>query len=156
MNPASLEQVLDVLERHERNAKRVVNMVPSENSMSTLAKLPLLLDVYHRYFFNVAEADDGWQFRGSQDVACLETGFTLELLRDFTRAKYVNPRPLSGLSGMAMVLSALGGAHRAPRAFEGTSRRRDGAIDVDFVAFRYRCDDLLGGRIEGLERAPGG
>jgi glycine hydroxymethyltransferase len=110
MNLSSFDQVLGVLERHERDARRVINMVPSENRMSALAKLPLLLDVYHRYFFNVAEAADDWAFRGSQDAACLETGFTLKLLREMTHAVYVNPRPLSGLSGMAMVLSALGGA----------------------------------------------
>jgi len=48
-------------------------------------------------------------FRGSQDVAQLETKYAIKLLQEFTGVRYVNLRPLSGLSGMAMVLSALGG-----------------------------------------------
>ena len=105
----SLENCLDLLLAHERQAAKTLNMVPAENSMSALAKLPMLLDVYHRYFFNTSQAADEWNFRGSQDVAVLETGLTLELLRELTGAKYVNLRPLSGLHAMTVVLSALGG-----------------------------------------------
>src|SRR5688572_6509985 len=110
MQLENIEHILDLLARHEQTARRVLNMVPSENSMSALAKLPMLLDVYHRYFFNTSLAADEWNFRGSQDVGELETHYAARLLRDLTQAQYVNLRPLSGLSGMAMVLSALGGA----------------------------------------------
>ena len=109
MQVEGIEHILDLLERHEQTACRVLNMVPSENSMSALAKLPLLLDVYHRYVFNTSLAADEWNFRGSQDVAELETHYAARLLRELTHAEFVNLRPLSGLSGMAMVLSALGG-----------------------------------------------
>lgn len=109
MQLENIEHILDLLARHEQTARRVLNMVPSENSMSALAKLPLLLDVYHRYFFNTSLSADEWNFRGSQDVAELETHYAAGLLRELTHADYVNLRPLSGLSGMAMVLSALGG-----------------------------------------------
>ena len=110
MQLENIEHILDLLARHEQTARRVLNMVPSENSMSALAKLPLLLVVYHRYFFNTSLSADEWNFRGSQDVAELETHYAARLLRELTHAQYVNLRPLSGLSGMAMVLSALGGA----------------------------------------------
>jgi glycine/serine hydroxymethyltransferase len=110
MDWRAIEAVLEALQRHEGEARQVLNMVPSESSCSTLAKLPMLLDVYHRYFFNTDEAPDNWAFRGAQDVARLETELTVALLRQLTGAPYVNARPLSGLSGMAMVLSALGGA----------------------------------------------
>lgn len=50
----SVEDALGLLVRQERASRKVLNMVPSENSMSAFAKLPLLLDVYHRYFFNDA------------------------------------------------------------------------------------------------------
>lgn len=109
----TLDELLTLLEQHQAGVPDVLNLVPSENAVSTLAKLPLLLDVYHRYFFNVSEAGDGWNFRGSQDVAALETRLTLPLLRELTTARFVNARPLSGLSGMAMVLSALGGGRGA-------------------------------------------
>ncbi len=111
MQLESIQQILEMLDQHEQSARRVLNMVPSENSMSALAKLPMLLDVYHRYFFNPYLAADEWNFRGSQDVAELESNYALRLLRELTHAEYVNLRPLSGLSGMALVLSALGGPH---------------------------------------------
>jgi len=107
MSIHTLEEILEVLEQHERQAAHVLNMVPAENSMSTVAKLPMLLDVYHRYLFNVAEAPDEWNFRGAQGVARLEAQ-ALALLRELTGAEYVNLRPLSGLHGMTLVLSALG------------------------------------------------
>jgi len=58
MDLKAIEVVLDLLDQHEGEASRVLNMVPSENSMSGLAKIPMLLDVYHRYFFNTTEAPD--------------------------------------------------------------------------------------------------
>lgn len=109
MTSMRLEDVLALLDRNEQLAARTLNMVPSENSMSTIAKLPLILDVYHRYFFNDREAANEWNFRGSQEIAQLETQLTLVLLRELTTATYVNLRPLSGLSGMTLILAALGG-----------------------------------------------
>lgn len=109
MDLNGIEEILDLLDLHEQKAAEVINMVPSENSMSGIAKLPMLLDVYHRYFFNTSLAPDEWNFRGSQDVALLEIKYATNLLQELTGARYVNLRPLSGLSGMAMVLSALGG-----------------------------------------------
>lgn len=109
MTSIRLEDVLSLLDRNEQLAARTLNMVPSENSMSTLAKLPLILDAYHRYFFNDREASNEWNFRGSQEIAQLETQLTLVLLRELTTASCVNLRPLSGLSGMTLVLAALGG-----------------------------------------------
>jgi glycine hydroxymethyltransferase len=106
MTLGAVEHILDVLEQHERHAGRVINMVPAENSMSAFAKLPMMLDVYHRYHFNVASAPDEWNFRGAEDVADLER-LTLDLLRELTGAAHVNIRPLSGLHGMTVVLSAL-------------------------------------------------
>lgn len=105
----SVEDALGLIDRQERAARKVLNMVPSENSMSAFAKLPLILDVYHRYFFNDREDPDDWNFRGAQDAAPLETRLALELLRELTCAEHVNLRPLSGLSGMALILGSLGG-----------------------------------------------
>lgn len=104
-----LAKMLDVLADNERLAQRTLNMVPSENALSGIAKLPLLLDVHHRYFFNEELADGSWHFRGAQNVAALETQLILPLLRELAQAQYVTVRPLSGLSAMTLVLAALGG-----------------------------------------------
>jgi len=53
-----ISEILTRLEQHETRAARTLNMVPSENSMSALAKLPMLLDLHHRYFFNDGAAEE--------------------------------------------------------------------------------------------------
>jgi glycine hydroxymethyltransferase len=103
-------QILEVMRKHQAEAGRTINMVPSENSTSGVVKMPMMLDLYHRYFFNVDELPTDWNFRGAQEAAKLETQYCLPLLRQAAQASYVNLRPLSGLHAMAMVLSALGGA----------------------------------------------
>ncbi len=84
-------------------------MVPSENAMSGLAKLPLLLDTYHRYFFNELHDPGRWHFPSGAPAADVETSVTIPLLRELARAGHVTVRPLSGLNGMLLVLAALGG-----------------------------------------------
>lgn len=103
MELRDIHEVLALLEQNEITNAQCFNMVPSENTMSWLAKVPLFLDVYHRYFFNDLE------FRGAEKVASLETELATSLLQEMTGATYVNFRPLSGLNAMALVLASLGG-----------------------------------------------
>ncbi|WP_211288736.1 hypothetical protein [Actinophytocola xinjiangensis] len=104
-----LTDVLRLLEDHERSADRALSMVPSEAAMSGIAKLPLLLDVYHRYFFNEGGDPASWHFRGGQNLRELETDLTVPLLAELGRAGRVSVRPLSGLGTMTLVLASLGG-----------------------------------------------
>ena len=62
--PQVVEGLLDRLDRHERHARRALNFTPSENTMSPLARLPLVLDAYSRYFFNHMELFGKWMFFG--------------------------------------------------------------------------------------------
>ncbi|MFC6080464.1 PLP-dependent aminotransferase family protein [Sphaerisporangium aureirubrum] len=105
----TLDDVLRILTDNETHAARTLNMVPSENAMSGLAKLPLLLDCYHRYFFNEGDHSDRWHFRGAQRLRELEMGLTVPLLEELGRARYVTVRPLSGLNAMTLALATLGG-----------------------------------------------
>ncbi|MER6618262.1 hypothetical protein [Streptomyces xantholiticus] len=105
----TLDDVLRILGEHEDHAHRTLNMVPSENAMSGLAKLPLLLDCYHRYFFNEGDQAERWHFRGAQRLRDLEMGLTVPLLEELGRARYVSVRPLSGLNAMTLALATLGG-----------------------------------------------
>ena len=45
-----LSQALDLLIYNEEVSHQTINMVPSENYASVLSRIPLLLDVYNRYF----------------------------------------------------------------------------------------------------------
>ncbi|PTL85999.1 hypothetical protein [Vitiosangium sp. GDMCC 1.1324] len=109
MDLQQISEILTRLEQHELRAARILNMVPSENSMSALAKLPMLLDPYHRYFFNDGAAEEPWEFRGVEELASLETELARPLLRELAGAEFVNVRALSGLNLMTLTLSALGG-----------------------------------------------
>ncbi|HEY4024046.1 MAG TPA: hypothetical protein VGM75_35545 [Pseudonocardiaceae bacterium] len=104
-----LDGVLGLLADNEALARRTLSMVPSENGMSGLAKLPMLLDGYHRYFFNEGDHPDRWHFRGAQRLRDLEMSVTVPLLEELGKANYVSVKPLSGLSAMTLVLATLGG-----------------------------------------------
>jgi glycine/serine hydroxymethyltransferase len=106
---ASIAEVIGLLARNEREARATISLVPSENSLSGLAKLPLLLDGYHRYFFNETDEPERWLFRGAQRIGAIEMRITGPVLRELALASYSSVRPLSGLSAMALVLAALGG-----------------------------------------------
>lgn len=105
----TLSDVMRVLVQNEDHANRTLSMVPSETAMSGIAKLPMMLDAYHRYFFNESDNPDGWHFRGAQHLRDLETGLTVPLLAELGRADYVTVRPLSGLNAMTLALATLGG-----------------------------------------------
>lgn len=100
---------LYLLQKNETIQDNTINMVPSENNMSLVSRLPLLLDINNRYFFNDTGDSKLWNFRGAQDIYQMETEVAIPLLKKFAKSKYVNVRPVSGLSGMALILNSLGG-----------------------------------------------
>lgn len=104
----NLENILDELISNEIEFNNTINMVPSENYASVISRLPFLLDVYNRYFFNSKRESDAWNFRGAQDVCNIETDIAIPILKELGRSKYVNLRPISGLNGMLVILRALG------------------------------------------------
>jgi glycine/serine hydroxymethyltransferase len=104
-----LTDVLRLLADNERAAGQALSMVPSEAAMSGIAKLPLLLDAYHRYFFNECGDPERWHFRSGQHLRELEMNLTVPLLTELGGAEWVSARPLSGLGAMTLVLASLGG-----------------------------------------------
>lgn len=107
--PFTVQQLLARLEMAERRAASSLTLVPSENRLSTFARVPFLLDSYNRYFFNTELDDDSWLFPGGIDYGSFEVEVTLPLAREMLDAFYVNTRPLSGLSAMLLALGALSG-----------------------------------------------
>lgn len=105
----SIEDILDVLIQDEEMKSEMINLVPSENLLSFPARLPYLLDINNRYFFNDRRHEDGWHFRGGQHAALLETEVAVPLLKKMSKANYVSVRPVSGIQCMILVLHALGG-----------------------------------------------
>jgi glycine hydroxymethyltransferase len=107
--PAFLRVAVDQIARAETAARRAVNLVPSENKLSPLARTPLMTDLYHRYFFNDRLDESFWQFRGGQEAATLETDLARDNLRMLAKSSFVNVRPISGMSAMLITMSGLGG-----------------------------------------------
>jgi Glycine/serine hydroxymethyltransferase len=103
-----INQICKLLIQNEVESKYTINMVPSENFASVFSRIPLLLDIYNRYFFNSSVEPSEWNFRGGQGVYELETDVAIPILKELSKARYVNIRPISGLNGMALVLKALG------------------------------------------------
>lgn len=110
--PVSLDALRHVVRRlrveHERNLCSV-NLVPSENCLSPLARLPLRLDFYNRYFFNDELAENFWHFRGGRGVGDVEVGMARPALGRLAHAQHVNVRPISGMSAMIVTMVGLGG-----------------------------------------------
>ncbi|MEE1744067.1 hypothetical protein [Streptomyces sp. JV184] len=106
-----LTRGLDVLRIHQERSHRTLSLIPAENVMAPIARLPLVADLAARYMFDEQPdpADGDWRFPASKEAAWLETGLTVPLLRHLTGAAAVNVRPLSGLHAMQMVIAALGG-----------------------------------------------
>ncbi|CAM4433919.1 hypothetical protein PATA110616_15515 [Paenibacillus tarimensis] len=103
------EDVIDALISHEERSKQDIHLVPSENAPTMFSRLPYLMDMYNRYFFNEQRSPSAWNFNGARGVADLETDLTVPLLKELTGARYVNVRPVSGLQAMLMILMAAGG-----------------------------------------------
>jgi glycine/serine hydroxymethyltransferase len=106
-------RALAALERQQQRGRRTLTLIPSENSLSVLARLPMLTDAYHRYFFNDT-GEAGWAYPAGQEASVVETELTLPLLRELAGARHVNVRPLSGLHAMTLVLAAIGGPPGTP------------------------------------------
>jgi glycine hydroxymethyltransferase len=106
-----LTRGLDVLRTHQERSGRTLSLIPAENVMPPVARLPFVADLAARYMFDERPdpADGDWRFPAGKEAAWLETGLTVPLLRRLTGAAAVNVRPLSGLHAMQMVIAALGG-----------------------------------------------
>ncbi|MBD7913058.1 hypothetical protein [Clostridium cibarium] len=105
----SIEELLNLLITNEEKGQGIINMVPSENNLTPISRLPLVCDIYNRYFFNNTANEKEWNFRGAQDIYEIETKVAVTLLKSLGKSTYVNLKPISGLNAMILVLNALGG-----------------------------------------------
>jgi glycine/serine hydroxymethyltransferase len=105
---ADVIALVERLVQNESRADTKINLVPSENSCSVLSRIPFLLDVNNRYFFNVEQDPTNWMFRGGEALADVEGWVTGEFAR-LLSADYATVRPLSGIHAMFLVFAAFGG-----------------------------------------------
>ncbi len=94
----------DIINQQQAYNERLY-LVASENSPSISARLALLTDVMNRYYFPL-EKSRHWAFPGNEFSESIYERCTL-LLQEVTGAKFVNIRPVSGVSAMTIALAAL-------------------------------------------------
>lgn len=104
-----IKEILNLIYNNELKMNNSINLVSSENQMSSYAKLALMSDSYNRYFFNPDLNPDSWNFQGCKSIYEVETKFCIPILKRLACAEFVNIRPLSGLSCMMLILNSLGG-----------------------------------------------
>lgn len=106
-NEVDIHTLIAALYRCESNARANINLTPSENVLSPLAKLPFLLDVYSRYFLDDMRLFGKWYFPNGERFSEIETDILVPLLTEMSGAQYVNVRPISGINCMTVALAAL-------------------------------------------------
>ncbi|KRV46487.1 hypothetical protein AQ490_11350 [Wenjunlia vitaminophila] len=99
--------LVGALAEHQSRARRALNLTPSENTMSPLARVPLVCDVYSRYFFDHLRLLGSWSFYGGLEPGRIELDILVPLLRELAGAAHVDVRPISGLNCMTVALAAL-------------------------------------------------
>jgi glycine/serine hydroxymethyltransferase len=103
----TIAELLAHVARQEARARRSLSFTPSENVLSPLARVPLVLDAYSRYFFDHLSTFGTWAFYGGLEAGAVELELLAPLLREMSGASYVNTRPISGLSCMAVAIAGL-------------------------------------------------
>jgi glycine hydroxymethyltransferase len=96
-----VKELRSITTRHEAWRSRCINLIPSENVTSKLARRMLASDFGHRYFWQ-----DPW-YAGQKYTEQVEQ-LAVEAAKRLFNVEYANVRPLSGhLSLMAVVMGLL-------------------------------------------------
>src|SRR3989344_3634628 len=99
-----MKTIDDIIE-HQKEYYNRIYLIPSENSPSITARLVFITDIFNRYFFPLQE-NRQWVFPGNQLLEKIY-GRCEDLLKEITGARYVNIKPISGVSAMTIALAAL-------------------------------------------------
>ena len=140
--------IVELVDRFHRDSTRRLHLIPSENTLSTTARLPFVSDLMYRYSFPA----DGpnWAWPGNDDLAAVERA-AADGLRTLLGAAHVNLKPVSGLNAMTVAVSALSqpsgtvlsiaeadGGHGSTRFIAGQLGRRH--HNLPFDPHRYAVD----------------
>lgn len=88
-------------------AKRTISLVPSENILSPIARMPYGMDFQSRYFLDDQRLFGYWCFPKGASISEVENDMLIPSLKKLTKCEYVNVRPISGLSAMTISIAAL-------------------------------------------------
>jgi len=103
----TISKLISLLAENQSRYQNSIYFVPSESSLSPLARLPFILDAYSRYFFNDQRVSGKWAFNGGRELGTIEREILVPLLTDMTKSKFVNVRPISGMNCLTIAMAAL-------------------------------------------------
>jgi glycine hydroxymethyltransferase len=138
---AAIDSVIEILGEHEAKFRRSFSLIPSENTLSPLARLAFLSDGFSRYFFDEREMSGQWSFQGGSIVGRIQTEILVPLLQRLGQAHYVDVHANSGLSGMMLILMTFA---RSGSSMISIPQRFGGHPDTRFIGARLgvECHDL--------------
>ncbi|PQQ36105.1 hypothetical protein C6H68_21275 [Photorhabdus luminescens] len=84
-----------------------ISLVPSENILSPLARVPYLLDIQARYHLDDLRLFGERCFPSGIDVEEIENDILIPTLSTLSKGQYISVRPISGLNAMTIGISAL-------------------------------------------------
>lgn len=87
--------------------KGTISLVPSENILSPMARMPYGMDFQSRYFLDDQRLFGYWCFPNGASISEVENEMLIPNLKKLTKCEYVNVRPISGLSAMTVSIAAL-------------------------------------------------
>lgn len=93
--------------KHHAASRQRLHLVPSENGLSTAARIPHLMEAAVRYAFAAPEdGGENWAWPGRQDLLAVEQDAAARLGAQLGAA-HVNAKAVSGVSALTVALSAL-------------------------------------------------
>ena len=104
--PKALAVLRQVTAHHRTNRQRL-HLVASENGLSLAARVPHLMEAAIRYAFPGPDGGgENWAWPGRQGLIEMERAVAVQLGAQLG-GRYVNLRPVSGMSALTVALSAL-------------------------------------------------
>lgn len=99
-----MNEILDLLERHEKWRKDCLNLCAAENAMSPSARSLLSSDLTQRYGDYSGRDLNARRYFGTRDIVVLEK-YIASLAEEILRARFVELRPLSGhIAGNSIIM----------------------------------------------------
>lgn len=131
----NVDEMIERLARFEAASSLRLHLIASENQMPAAARVPYLPEAMTRYCFGTA-GETNWAWPGRNELAELEMVAAYDI-GALLGAKYVNLKPISGLSAMTVALSTL--AESASTVFS-LAETDGGHGSTTFVARRFGLD----------------
>lgn len=99
--------ILDVIVEHQKKWENGFYLIPSENFLSPVARIPFLFDLYNRYYLDDDRIFGYPVFPGGIELGELEKKYVIPRLNELLDSQYISLKPLSGMTALLIGLAGL-------------------------------------------------